>query len=659
MIRHFVLAFLLSPSIFAQNMELTQQLGKTVLYGGLALSPDGNHVAWVQSTASTPTGETYVLATGTNASATKVNLNLPVGLPVADAGQRADFDPAWSPDSKMLAFFSTAGMKADQRQLWKASADNSHASLLTKLVGYAARPRWSPDGKQIAFLYIEGGTGGGPLFAAAKTTGVVDTAFQNQRVAVLDPQTGALRQVSPPDLHVYDFDWAPDGKTFVVTAAAGPGDNNWWIAQIYTVDVAKGKATSIYKPSLQVATPRWSPDGKSVAFIEGIMSDEGFHGGDLFTISATGQSLTNRTQGRKASVSSFFWQTPDRILLTEYVGGGGAISELTLPDNSFQPIWKGAEAFHAFGNFPDFALAKDGKTAAAVRSNFETPPEVWAGSPGQWRQLTHNNSGLEASWGKAENVEWTNDAFSIQGWLLPPRKIEPDKKHPLIVLIHGGPSGVTTPEWPASFGMSRAIVAALSSQGYYVLLPNPRGSYGQGQDFTRANVKDFGRGDLRDIMAGVDAALAKYPIDPNRLGVMGWSYGGFMTMWTVTQTDRFHAAVAGAGIANWQSYYGQNLIDQWMIPFFGASVYDDPAIYRKSSPIEFIKNVKTPTLVIVGERDAECPSPQSYEFWHALRTLRVPTQLIVYPGEGHLFIKPENQSDRMDQTLKWFDKYLK
>jgi dipeptidyl aminopeptidase/acylaminoacyl peptidase len=171
-------------------------------------------------------------------------------------------------------------------------------------------------------------------------------------------------------------------------------------------------------------------------------------------------------------------------------------------------------------------------------------------------------------------------------------------------------------------------------------------------------VKDVGGGDLRDILAGVDAAIAKYPIDPDRLGLTGWSYGGYMTMWAVTQTNRFHAAVAGAGIANWQSYYGENLIDQWMIPFFGASVYDDPAAYAKSSPISFIKNVKTPTLVIVGEHDAECPSPQSYEFWHALRTLDVPTKLIVYPGEGHMFVRPENQSGRLDQTLSWFDQYL-
>jgi dipeptidyl aminopeptidase/acylaminoacyl peptidase len=358
-------------------------------------------------------------------------------------------------------------------------------------------------------------------------------------------------------------------------------------------------------------------------------------------------------------VSSLFWLTPDRILFTEIVGGGGAISELTPTNNSVRTIWKSAEALHAFGNFPDFALSKDGKFAAAERSTFDTPPEIWVGPIGEWRQLTNNNSALSATWGKAENLAWTNEGFNIQGWLLSPAKVQAGNKYPLVVLIHGGPSSAATPDWPAGFGMSRAIIAALSSRGYYVLMPNPRGSYGQGEEFTRANVKDFGHGDLRDILAGIDAAIKKYSIDSARLGVTGWSYGGYMTMWTVTQTNRFRAAVAGAGIANWQSYYGQNLIGQWMIPFFGASVYDDPAVYEKSSPIRFIKNVKTPTLVIVGEHDAECPDSQSYEFWHALKTLSVQTQLIIYAGEGHMFIKPEHQSDRLEQTVGWFDKYLK
>jgi dipeptidyl aminopeptidase/acylaminoacyl peptidase len=655
--KHFLVAFLFSMTLTAQTMQqLTEQLGKTVLYGDIALSPNGTHIAWVQSTASTTSKATYVRELSENATAKLVSLPNPA--------DRIDSDPAWSLDSQTLAFFSTgrkfpSAPKTDQRQLWTVNADGSGAKKISNLNGYAARPKWSHDGKQISFLYIEGAGGGGPLIAAPATTGMIDTAIHNQRIAVLDVASGHLRQVSPPDLHVYDFDWSPDDKMFIATAAPGPGDNNWWIAQIHTIDIAKGKATAIYKPSLQVAVPRWSLDGRSIGFIEGIMSDEGFHGGDLFTMTADGRDVVNRTHDRKASVNSFFWHAPERVLLVEYVGGGSAISELNLTNNSTQTIWKGPEGIHAFGNFPDFALSKDGKVAAAGLSTYNSPPEIFAGPLGQWRQLTNNNAALQANWGKAQNIEWNSDGFNIQGWLVPPAKIEAAKKYPMVVLIHGGPSSVTTSEWPASFGMSRAIIAALSACGYYVLLPNPRGSYGQGEDFTRANVKDFGGGDLRDDLAGVDAAIKKYPVDPERLGVTGWSYGGFMTMWSVTQTNRFRAAVAGAGIANWQSYYGQNLIDQWMIPFFGASVYDDPAVYEKSSPIRFIQNVKTPTLMIVGERDAECPAPQSYEFWHALKTLGVPTKLIVYPGEGHMFIDPKHQADRLEQTVAWFDKYLK
>src|SRR6058998_647699 len=330
MMKHFLLASLFPALLTAQTMQLTEQLGKTVLYSDVALSPDGKNVAWVQSTAATTSKQTYVRETSENSPATMVNL--------AIIGDRTDVDPAWSPDSKTVAFFSTAGEK-DQKQLWTANADGSGPKKLTKLSGYAARPRWSHDGKQVAFLFIEGAGGGGPLLAAPTTTGVVDKAIHNQRIAVLDVATGQLRQVSPPDLHIYDFDWSPDDKMFVTTAAPGPGDNNWWIAQIYKIDIANGIATSIYKPSLQVAVPRWSPDGKSVAFIEGLMSDEGFHGGDLFTISAAGRDVLNRTQGRKSSVGSIFWQKPDRILLTEVVGGGSAIAELTLANNSVRTIW--------------------------------------------------------------------------------------------------------------------------------------------------------------------------------------------------------------------------------------------------------------------------------------------------------------------------------
>src|SRR5213595_2808152 len=337
--KHFLLACLFPMALTAQSMQhLTEQLGKTILYSDVALSPDGVRVAWVQSTAAATSTQTYISATSGNTRAVMVKIPI--------TGERTDFDPVWSPDSKTLAVFSSAGEK-EQRQLWMTNADGSSPKKITKLNGYAARPRWSHDGKQIAFLYIQGAGGGGPLMAAPATTGVIDTAIHNQRIAVLNVDTGALRQLSPENLHIYDYNWSPDDKMFVATAAPGPGDNNWWIAQIYTISIANGNATSIYKPSLQVAVPRWSPDGKSIAFIEGLMSDEGFHGGDLFTISTSGADMQNRTNRRKSSVSSLFWLTPERILFTEIVDGGGAISELTVGDSSVRTIWKGVEALHA------------------------------------------------------------------------------------------------------------------------------------------------------------------------------------------------------------------------------------------------------------------------------------------------------------------------
>lgn len=636
-----------SPGLAAaQTAQLTEQLGRTVLYDDIAISPDGKWVAWVQSTAATAPKTTYISSTAAGAQPKRVDTGF--------AGERFDADPAWAPDSKTLAFFSAPG-ETNQPQLWTVSADCSNPQKRTDLKGYAARPRWSRDGTQIGFLYIEGAGGGGPLQAAPAMTGVIDTDIHNQRIAVFDVRSGVIRQVSPPGLHIYDYDWSPDDRAFVVTAAPGPGDNNWWIAQIYTILLESGEARSVYKPSLQVAIPRWAPDGKSIAFIEGLMSDEGFHGGDLMTMSAQGGDLVNRTKGRQASVTSLFWTEPGKVLFTETVGGGCAIAELSLGDNAVRRLWSGAEGLRAFGNFPNFTMSPDGRFAAAARSNFEQAPQVWVGPPGQWHQLTRDNAAQTPAWGQAENLEWTNDGMKIQGWLLPPRQVESGKRYPLVVIIHGGPSSAVVSAWPTKM----AFHGVLASQGYYVLLPNPRGSYGQGEAFTQANVKDLGGGDLRDILAGVDLALTRHPIDPDRLGVVGWSYGGYMTMWTVTQTKRFRAAMAGAGIANWQSYYGQNLIDKWMIPFFGASVYDDPAAYEKSSPIRFIKNVTTPTLIVVGERDAECPAPQSFEFWHALKTLGVPTELVVYAGEGHHFNKPANRIDLQDRMVAWFNKHLK
>ena len=339
------------------------------------------------------------------------------------------------------------------------------------------------------------------------------------------------------------------------------------------------------------------------------------------------------------------------------MGGDVGLASVDPQNKKVEPLWRGGEylAADAGGFSPTISLAKDGKTMAFVRESYAAPPEVWAGKVGEWKQLTRRNEGVTREWGDAKSLEWKNGGFEVQGWLLYPKDFDASKKYPLVVNVHGGPSWAAVSKWPSPHGYASALAGA----GYFVLSPNPRGSYGQGEAFTRANVKDFGSGDFADILAGVDEAMRVAPIDANRLGLTGWSYGGFMTMLGVTQTNRFKAAMAGAGIANWQSYYGENLIDQWMIPFFGKSVYDDPEIYAKSSAINFIKKVKTPTLVIVGDSDGECPAPQSYEFWHGLKAMGVETQLVVYEHEGHLFAKPRHQRDVIERTLAWFDAHLK
>jgi dipeptidyl aminopeptidase/acylaminoacyl peptidase len=422
------------------------------------------------------------------------------------------------------------------------------------------------------------------------------------------------------------------------------------------VDGATGKMTEIYRPPAgqQIAVPRWSPDGTRIAFIGGLMSDEGFLGGDIYSVSEQGGGAANLTPGSKISASGLHWKNDGEIVYTASVDGGGAIANLNVKTGTSELVWKGTTTLHEDANYPNFALAADGKTSAAVIADWEHAPNVWSGGIGAWRKVTDKNPYAKPHWGKSESIVWSSDGFRVQGWLLYPEKFDPAKSYPMVVSIHGGPAGMRSPAWPSvHFDMS-----AMAGLGYFVFFPNARGSYGEGEEFTAANVKDFGYGDLRDVLSGVDAVLKKAPVDEKRIGVTGWSYGGYMTMWTVTQTNRFRAAVAGAGIANWLSYYGQNSIDEWMIPYFGASVYDDPKVYEKSSPITFIKQVKTPTLVVVGERDGECPAPQSFEFWHALKTQGVATQLVVYPGEGHSFRQAKNRVDVLKRTLAWFDKYL-
>jgi dipeptidyl aminopeptidase/acylaminoacyl peptidase len=562
---------------------------------------------------------------------------------------------AWSADGKRIAFLADLPGDVPSAQLWIASLDSSAPAKHADLKGYAQAPRFSADGSKVSILFIEGMPRvAGPLQPMTPLAGVIDEKIFEQRIAVVNLADDRLTQVTPADMYVYEYDWTPDGQGWVASAAHGSGDANWWVARLYVANAQSGEMREIYKPKLQIAVPRVSLDGKYVAFIEGLMSDEGSTGGDIYIVPTTGGKARNVTPNIKSSPYALTWTATDRITFAENVDGNSSFGSVNVEGGSLKTFWTEEETATPAGYAwaAPQSSANDKFVTAVMRQSASTPPELWAGPVGKWKQLTNLNSDIKPAWGEMRNVHWMNGTTRVQGWLMLPKDFDSTKKYPLVVSVHGGPSAACMSRW------DERTMSPLSAMGYFVLCPNPRGSYGQGEAFTQGNVKDFGGGDFRDIMAGIDALSKQFPIDAKRLGIRGHSYGGYMTMWAETQTHRFAAAVAGAGLSDWLSYYGLNDIDEWMIPFFGASVYDDPAVYAKSDPMHFVKAVKTPTLILVGDRDGEVPMEQSVEWWHALNDLHVPTKLVVYPNEGHALIKPADARDYSLRTLEWFEEWF-
>jgi dipeptidyl aminopeptidase/acylaminoacyl peptidase len=633
-------------------------LGSVHSLGEVAISPDGKQLVYGDTQTGQRSGAEVDVSALWIVSAHGSSAKRLTACPGSACDEHG---AAWSPDGKQIAFVSTDA--ADQPQIAVAMLADSRVRIITRAQGPLDTPRWSPDGQHIAFLYSQGAPKTpGPLNPLARDTGVLTATIYEQRLAVISARGGDIALLGPADLNVYEYDWAPDGRRFAVTAAHGSGDDNWWIAELDLCDAHTGAITTLLKPSMQMASPRFSGDGTRVAFIGGIMSDEGSTGGDVYVIPTNGGDPVDVTPHLAASVHTITWNGSARTLVaTEFAAGEELLASIDVATKTQRELWRSPQMIWANNLLAlapgdaGISLSKSGAVSAVIRQSYISPPEVETGPPGRWHAITRVNARVQPITGKASNVFWKSDGVDVQGMLVEPRTVTAGKRYPLVVDVHGGPAYAHYPLFPAS---PYSFDAILANQGYFVFKPNPRGSYGQGAAFTRANVKDFGYGDLRDILAGVDAVLKNAPIDPQRIGIEGWSYGGYMTMWALTQTGRFKAGVAGAGISDWLSYYGTNNIDTWMIPYFGASVYDDPQVYARSSPITLIKNVRAPTLVVAGDRDAEVPITQSYEYWNALRRLRVRTEFVVYPDEGHFFFKRADQVDVAVRLVDWFNRYL-
>jgi dipeptidyl aminopeptidase/acylaminoacyl peptidase len=611
----------LAPTVKAQ---VTPPLTPIHTYAGLALSPDGARIALSE--------------TGTRG----------IVLRAADGTVQSHIDPCaacfygapvWSPDGRSLAFLAN-----NQGEVTVYTADGvSDAVAVTTLTGLVSALRWSPDGQTLAFLLVEGARKQtGATQAGVALVGEIGATPDSQRITSVPRGGGALSYASPLGTYVYEYDWQADGRGFVATEARGDGDANWWVAKLaaYRRD---GSERIIAAPAMQMNRPTASPDGKSVAVIGGLMSDFGSVGGDAYLVPLDGGEPRDVTPNFKGSVNSLAWKG-GRLMGTALIGDRNAIIEISPTGAAPKVLWSQPVAMNA-------SLSADGNRVAMVTQDYEHAPQMLAGAVTAPVAITHDNDAAPPRI-RAQSISWKSDGFTVQGWLLSPLNPSPGK-HPMLVSIHGGPSAATGPSY---FG--RGTAQQYIDRGYYLFYPNPRGSYGQGEAFTRANYRDFGGGDLRDILSGIDAVEKIAPVDDKRLAITGVSYGGFMSMYAVTHTTRFAAAVAGAGVSDWISYYGQNGINTWIPPFFGAKPWEDPAIYLKLSPISTVNKAKTPTFVYVGERDIECPPAQSIEFYQGMKEAGAPVSLVIYPGEGHGVRQPANAADVNKRTLALFDKYL-
>ncbi len=570
-----------------------------------------------------------------------------------------DTAPRWSPDGRTIAFISDRA-KEGQGQLYLLDIAGGEARQVTDTRGELRVPIWLPDGR-LAMLMTE------PVpedVEKRRQEGddpfVADENLRWTRLFMVNLDNGELTPITPPGMQVYEAAPAPDGRRWALVVSDDPGRQAWYRNRLIRLDAPDADPVTLYEtatlPEGVSALPVWSSDGNSIAFTAGAWSDEGINSGDVWLVASDGGSARCLTPGIDASFGSITW-LPDGRLLSAGLRDGEAIVALISQDGTVTTLWQDL-AMLMTPFYGPMSVAADGRTFAVVREDPYHPRNVWTGTvDGEWRQLTHLQPELEAlDVGRVENVHWTApDGLRIQGYLLTPSAWSGERV-PLVVYVHGGPTG----SWRAAFlGAMGAIGQILSSLGYAVLLPNPRGSAGMGRAYADANHRDLGGGDLQDILAGVDHVIGMGVADPDRLGIIGWSYGGYMTAWAITQTPRFKAAVVGAGIVNFASHWGQNTIHNWQLVFFdGASPLEDPDAHRARSPWTYLTAVQTPTLILHGQNDTDVPVAQAHELYRGLRSLGVETQLVTYPREPHGVQERLHVREMTERIVEWFRSHL-
>jgi dipeptidyl aminopeptidase/acylaminoacyl peptidase len=586
------------------------------------------------------------------------------------SGSRADTTPRWSPDGQTLAFLSDR-IEDGQRQIYLLPRNGGEAIQLTKIKGAIPNPRglspmeWSPDGKKIAFLKSDTET---EEEKERKRTRDDVIEFEKSpkyiRLHVVDVQTGEVSCVSPNGLQVWEFCWSTSGREFAAVASDLPFEQSWYGCRLVKFPVNEGKATTLHHDSRrQVAKPTWSLDEASIAFISSNWSDRGLVAGGVFIVSSDGGEARELSAGHVASATWLAWlDDSERLITAAHEQGSIGLAEIEVGSGKRTLLWRG-EALFAESSWPQFSRDQAGNIAV-VREDSENPRDIWLASQGPneltWRQLTHlhphnTRTPLEST----ETVHWKGaDGWDMQGLLIRPSLSSEGGALPMVTVVHGGPTNAYTHQFYAGQGRL-GWMQLLAVQGMAVFLPNPRGSTGWGLEFAESNIGDMGGKDWEDIQKGVDYLIQQGIADPDRLGITGWSYGGFMTAWAVTQTDRFKAAMMGAGISDWRSFHGRSYLCDWDAKHYGnADPWDPDGLFRRFSPITYVNRVKTPTLIIHGEEDGDVPVEQSYLFYRALNDLGVETELVIYPREPH---GPQEKNHILDMGRRipeWFARHL-
>lgn len=567
-------------------------------------------------------------------------------------GEESVSDIHWSPDGRLIGFLMNAGDEKDKKQqVWFMYVDGGEPWQVTKHKSGVRSFEFSRDGKTLLLLATEPENEDKEKRGKDKDDAeVVDRDLKMARLWTWEISAGQEKQITKGDFTASDARWSPDGTHITFTSNPTPRQNDSGLQIAWVLDVATGKQRKVVETTDYTHTARWSPDGKSIAYLStrGLSVEQT----NLFVVPAEGGPAKKLTTSFELNAGEPVWSPDSKNVY--FSAANREAMEIFAADAASGSVRQVAAKPGAL-NLSE--ISANGQAVIGTWSDPEHPAEVFRSDLKftAIQPVTNHNSWLaEYALGGTEVLKWksSKDGMEIDGIVTKPVDFDASQKHPFLLNPHGGPTGASL----LTFNPTEQILAA---NGYVVLEPNFRGSTGRGEKFASANQNDWGNGDYKDDMSGVQAVVDKGWADAERLGAFGWSYGGYMTMWIDTQTDRFKAISPGAGLPDLYSMYSQTDIHRYMTVFFDDKApWDNFQEYWDHSPMKYIANVKTPTMILHGQSDTRVPIPQAEEFYRALYERHVPVEYVTYPRENHGFVEPRHIRDRWQRYLVFFGKYL-